>query len=63
MLENDTPEIIEERDKQLKPCPFCGEAAHLFVSPQSSQVACTYCYVSTAVYKGMAAVREWNRRV
>ena len=62
MLENDTAEIMEERDKQLKLCPFCGEAAHLFVTPRGSQVVCTYCHAGTTVCKGMAAIREWDRR-
>ena len=63
MLEDDAAEIMEEHNKQLKTCPFCGEPAHLFVNMNKSQVSCTYCHASTGVYKGMAAIREWNRRV
>lgn len=62
MLENDTLEIIEERDKQLKSCPFCGEAAHLFIASNRSQVTCKHCQASTAVYKGLAAINAWNKR-
>lgn len=63
MSENDTPEIMQERDKKLKPCPFCGGKAHLLVASGKSQMICTYCHASTAVCKGMAAIKEWNRRV
>lgn len=62
MLENDMPEITEERNNQLKPCPFCGEAAYLFAAPNRSQVTCTHCQANTAVYKGMAAISAWNKR-
>ncbi|MDE7185750.1 MAG: Lar family restriction alleviation protein [Lachnospiraceae bacterium] len=58
-------EIKEEiqNKTELKPCPFCGENAYLFIVHRKSQVSCTYCHASTAVYKDMGAVREWNRRV
>ncbi len=55
----------------LKPCPFCGGKARLFVS-DGVRVICSKCYVSTRImsdkieYDSSAVetvVEAWNRRV
>lgn len=60
---------------ELKPCPFCGGEATVFVSGEGGvYVICTKCFIRTqtlvdtlayskptnAVYK---VVDQWNRRV
>lgn len=54
----------------LKPCPFCGGKARLFVNG-GVRVVCTRCYVSTRVLKDELesassavelSVEAWNRR-
>lgn len=55
---------------ELKPCPFCGGEARLFVNG-GVRVICSKCYVGTRIltdsmeYESSAVetvVEEWNRR-
>ena len=55
---------------ELKPCPFCGGKARLFVN-SGVRVICTKCYASTRImsdeieYDSRAVemvVEVWNRR-
>lgn len=56
---------------ELKPCPFCGGKARLFVNG-GVKVICSKCYASTMIltdnmeYESNAVemvVEAWNRRV
>ena len=55
------------REKELKPCPFCGGEAKLKNSPYIEGydywVECEDCFVSTATYGvGAHAMVMWNTR-
>ena len=52
---------------ELKPCPFCGGEASLYVDGlNGSFVMCRKCHASTDDYSGKAgdelAIKAWNAR-
>ena len=56
---------------ELKPCPFCGGKARLFVNG-GVRVLCSKCYASTKILTDEleydsntveTVIGEWNRRV
>ena len=58
---------------ELKPCPFCGGEAKLWVAsakwnPDGStticgwKVGCTKCRIETDIEKRDIAIEKWNRR-
>lgn len=60
--------------EELKPCPFCGSQAHLFVD-NGVRVICSRCGAGTKILVDMMTARgvsgnatksvieDWNRRV
>ena len=61
------------KNKELKPCPFCGGIAEIICYEGDWQVYCRDCYVETEEYcdyiKGgqtvsgkERAIQAWNRR-
>ena len=64
-------EVVKEADPrtiELKPCPFCGEAAILEDMGWPHHVFCTWCGAKTTSTKldkegELEAVKKWNRRV
>lgn len=51
----------------LKPCPFCGSEAHIFISPLMGTVMfiCDECGADVCFYGGEyepKASKAWNRR-
>lgn len=61
-------------DELLKPCPFCGGKAALFVD-EGVKVVCVKCHASTQELRDMfttsgvagnateAVIEDWNKRV
>lgn len=52
---------------ELKPCPFCGGRAQLYVSKRAGLAAayCVKCHISTVCYPLLGterAIAEWNTR-
>lgn len=53
----------DPRQQELKPCPFCGEAAELVVVMGFYKVRCSYCSGSSTIATDEAeAISYWNRR-
>lgn len=53
------------KDKELKPCPFCGGKARISLFLGNYLVTCDDCPGATFPCKGMTekeAVKYWNRR-
>lgn len=57
---------------KLKPCPFCGCAAHVYEDGRFSNkpydfpkwyITCLRCGVSTPTAKMEQIVKTWNRRI
>ena len=52
--------------EQLKPCPFCGEADALRVSPAPRDLRRVFCIacgcLSGCTVDGASAIEKWNRR-
>lgn len=50
--------------KELKPCPFCGEAAEIKELTGRFAVECKNKCAATRIFKDInKAVEVWNRRV
>ena len=53
------------KDRELKPCPFCGEKAEIYMGDgiSLSKVWCRNCRVSTGNFKSdIKAISAWNKR-
>jgi Lar family restriction alleviation protein len=52
-----------DKEFDLKPCPFCGGEATLYVNDFSSLITCNDCGVTTSGrHSATIAVGVWNRR-
>lgn len=60
---NDMVTFIDD-DIELKPCPFCGSTAGLYVSYEGRYaVRCNYCRIGTTLMKNeQDAIELWNHR-
>lgn len=48
---------------KLKPCPFCGGEAEMFMLDDRYTVRCRSCFCGTGEYKDPERASEtWNRR-
>lgn len=56
--------FIDDDDIELKPCPFCGSTAGLYVSYEGRYaVRCNYCRIGTDLTKNeQDAIELWNHR-
>lgn len=56
--------FIDDDDIELKPCPFCGSTAGLYVSYEGRYaVQCNYCCIGTIHMKNKQdAIELWNHR-
>ena len=60
--EEDT--AMQDRDTELKPCPFCGGEAEVYAQAFNKySVICSNCYCVKGSYGTKEkAIEEWNRR-
>lgn len=68
MPDDEDVEVLDMRNTELKPCPFCGvEAIKSAFSwgniSDEYTIQCTVCKVRTTVSKSEEAIKLWNRRV
>lgn len=56
--------VTIDDDVKLKPCPFCGSTAGLYVSYEGMYaVRCDYCRIGTVLTKNeQDAIELWNHR-
>ena len=56
--------FIDDDDIELKPCPFCGSTAELYVSYEGRYtVRCNYCRIGTVLTKNeQDAIELWNHK-
>lgn len=55
--------MTNEREEELKPCPFCGGKARAHDTIQWSLVSCDECSAEIRGYTKDEAIEAWNRRV
>lgn len=56
--------VTIDDDIELKPCPFCGSTAGIYVSYEGEYVVrCDYCRIGTVLTKNeQDAIELWNHR-
>ena len=56
--------VTIDDDIELKPCPFCGSTAGIYVSYEGEYVVrCDYCRIGTVLTKNEKdAIELWNHR-
>ena len=58
-------------ETKLKPCPFCGGEAKVYIEDKAVSIGCSKCLCGTAWMNGASttekkievAAQDWNRRI